>query len=167
MSIILLISDNDVKELTSLNGNIDPDFIMPQINAAQDIEIERLLGTSLLEKLKTEVDNDTLSGNYLTLVESYLKPTLAWYTVAYLIPYHAYQISNQGLYKHTSESAMTPDKGEIDYLRERASSQAQHYANRMTKWLCKYSANFPEYNELEDGGVWADKKNQSFGGINL
>tara|TARA_R110002020_G_scaffold441711_3_gene652678 strand:+ start:1687 stop:2190 length:504 start_codon:yes stop_codon:yes gene_type:complete len=167
MSIVLLISDNDVKEFTSLNGNVDPDFIMPQIMAAQDVEIERLLGTKLINKLKSDVNLGILSGEYETLVDKYVKPCLAWYTMAYLTPFQAYQISNQGLYKHQSESSITPDKSEVDYIREKSSITAQHYANRMIKYICANSTDFPEYNQLEEGGKWSDKTNQSFGGINF
>lgn len=167
MSIVLLISDNDVKEFTSLNGNVDPDFIMPQILTAQDVEMERLLGTKLINKLKTDIDTSVLSGFYEVLVDKYIKPCLAWYTLAYMTPFQAYQISNQGLYKHQSESSITPDKSEVDYIREKASSTAQHYADRMIRYICANSTEFPEYNELAEGGKWSDKGNQSFGGINL
>ena len=167
MAITLLISDSDVKSFTSMDGNIDPDLIMPLINAAQDTEIERLIGSALLTKLKTEVENDTLAGDYLILVENYLKPTLAWFTFSYFIPFNAYTYSNKGIFKHSSESSITPEKNEIDYLREKAATQATHYANRMTKWLCAFSSSFPEYQELEEGGKYPDKGSQYAGGINL
>jgi len=167
MAITLLISDSDVKSFTSMDGNIDPDLIMPLINAAQDTEIERLIGSALLTKLKTEVENETLSGDYLILLENYLKPTLAWFTFSYFIPFNAYTYSNKGIFKHSSESSITPEKNEIDYLREKAATQATHYANRMTKWLCAFSSSFPEYQELEEGGKYPDKGSQYAGGINL
>jgi len=167
MAITLLISDSDVKSFTSMDGNIDPDLIMPLINAAQDSEIERLIGSALLTKLKTEVENDTLAGDYLILLENYLKPTLAWFTFSYFIPFNAYTYSNKGIFKHSSESSITPEKNEIDYLREKAATQATHYANRMTKWLCAFSSSFPEYQELEEGGKYPDKGSQYAGGINL
>jgi len=167
MAITLLISDSDVKSFTSMDGNIDPDLIMPLINAAQDTEIERLIGSALLTKLKTEVENDTLAGDYLILLENYLKPTLAWFTFSYFIPFNAYQYNNKGIFKHSSESSITPEKNEIDYLREKAATQATHYANRMTKWLCAFSSSFPEYQELEEGGKYPDKGSQYAGGINL
>ena len=167
MAITLLISDSDVKSFTSMDGNIDPDLIMPLINAAQDTEIERLIGSALLTKLKTEVENDTLAGDYLILLENYLKPTLAWFTFSYFIPFNAYTYSNKGIFKHSSESSITPEKNEIDYLREKAATQATHYANRMTKWLCAFSSSFPEYQELEEGGKYPDKGSQYAGGINL
>ena len=167
MNPIVLIDHDDVKFLTSLNGNVDPDFITPLINAAQDTEIERLLGSALLTELKRKFTSDTLDGDYLTLLENYIKPCLAWHTFSYYISFNAYQYSNRGIFKHNSESSITPEKNEIDYLREKAATQATHYANRMTKWLCAFSSSFPEYQELEEGGKYPDKGSQYAGGINL
>ena len=167
MAKVLLISDKDVKIFTNLDGNIDPDFITPQINAAQDIELERILGTALLVKIQNEIDADTLAGVYEYLVDEYIKPCLSWYTVAYLIPFHAYNVDKKGLFKHQSETSVTPDKSEIDYLRSIAESKGQFYGDRMKKYICANNSDYPEYSELENGGRWSDKGWESFGGINL
>ena len=167
MGKVIFITQKDLKDFTNMSGNVDPDKLMSSINAAQDLELEPILGTALVTKLSTEIENETLSGFYEELVVEYIKPVLCWYSLSMAIPYLAYSISNGGLFKHQSESSITPDKSEIDYLTQNARTKGQDYANRMIKWLCAFNSEIPEYNQLEKGGEWASKKNQSFGGINF
>ena len=49
---------------------------------------------------------------------------LIWYAQANYIPFAAYQIKNGGVYKHTSENAQTVDKNEVDFLVEKARTNA-------------------------------------------
>ena len=67
MAEALLISRNDIVKFTALNGNIDTDSFIQWIKVAQDIHIQNYTGTNLLDKIKTDIINNTLAGNYLTL----------------------------------------------------------------------------------------------------
>jgi hypothetical protein len=73
---VLLITKDDLFKYTQLSGNFDIDKITPFIKVAQDIEVQQLLGTVLYRKILTDVQNSTLTGNYLTLVSEYVQPML-------------------------------------------------------------------------------------------
>ena len=84
MAEALLITRDDVVKFTAMNGNVDTDNFIQWVKVAQDIHIQNYLGTKLLDKIKTDIINDTLSGNYLSLVTTYIKPMLIhWAMVEY------------------------------------------------------------------------------------
>jgi hypothetical protein len=55
MAEALLITRNDVVKFTALNGNVDTDNFIQWIKISQDIDIQRILGTQLLQKLQSEI----------------------------------------------------------------------------------------------------------------
>lgn len=55
MAEALLITRNDVVKFTALNGNVDTDSFIQWVKIAQDIDIQRILGTQLLQKLQSEI----------------------------------------------------------------------------------------------------------------
>ena len=72
MSEVLFINSDYIKRYTGLNGSVEEGYIFPYTLTAQDKHIQLYLGTSLYEKLKTEVANATLTGNYKTLMDDYV-----------------------------------------------------------------------------------------------
>ena len=78
MSKALFIQKKDITRFTAANGSIDTDKLLPYIDMAQDIDIQRLLGSKLYDKISADITAapQTLTGNYLTLVDTYIKPTL-------------------------------------------------------------------------------------------
>ena len=101
----LFITLEELKRKSIIDGNVDTDKLIQFVEVAQDTVIQNYLGTRLYDTLQTQVINDTLTANNSTLVNTYIKPMLIWYTQATYLPYAAYQISNGGIYKHNSENA--------------------------------------------------------------
>jgi hypothetical protein len=146
MAKVLFIQPKDLKAFTAANGNVDSDKILPYVEMAQDIEIQRLLGTDLYAKLKADISGGTLTGNYLTLVDTYIKPCLIHYGFMRALPYLGITIANGGIYRSSAENATALTKEEVDYLEEKERDAAQYYSTRMIDYLnFNASANFPEY----------------------
>ena len=159
----LFITNKDIKRFSILDGNVDPDKFIQYIDIAQDIHIQNYLGTDLYVKLQDDVINDTLTGNYLTLVNTYIKPMLVhWATVEYL-PFAAYAVSNKGVLKGTAENSESVSKNEVDYLVEKERDIAQHYTRRFIDYMCYNSTLFPEYTSNTKEDVRPDK-HADFGG---
>jgi hypothetical protein len=76
MAEALLITRSDLVRFTTVNGNVDTDKFIQYIKIAQDIHIQNYLGTDLLNKIKADIIATTLTGNYETLVETFIKPML-------------------------------------------------------------------------------------------
>ncbi len=99
MAEVLLITRDDVVKFTAMNGNVDTDNFIQWIKVAQDIHIQNFLGTRLLDKIKTDIENDDLTGDYLSLTTTYIKPMLIHWAMVEYLPFAAYTIANKGVYK--------------------------------------------------------------------
>ena len=141
----LFISREDLVRYTPISGNLDFDRVVQYIEIAQDIHVHELLGTNLYEKLQKMIVTDSLSGDYETLVKTYIKPTLAQYSLLEFLPFSQFSINNKGVFKHTSEASETLSRSDINMMVETTRDTANHYANRMVDYLCNYPNSFPEY----------------------
>jgi len=154
MAEALLITRTDLVKFTSMNGNVDTDKFIQYIKIAQDIHIQGYLGTELLEKIKADIVAGTLAGDYLTLVETYIKPMLIRWAMVEFMPFAAYTIANKGVYKHSSENAENVDKIEVDFLIEKERKIAEHYTQRFIDYMCFNQSKFPEYNTNSNGDMY-------------
>lgn len=163
MAEVLLVTRDDVVKLTAMNGNVDTDNFIQWIKVAQDIHIQNYLGTDLLNKIKTDIINDELSGDYESLVNIYIKPMLIHWAMVEYLPFAAYTIANKGVYKHNSENATNVEKAEIDFLIEKERQIAQHYTQRFIDYICFNTNLFPEYNSNSNGDMYPDTQNNYTG----
>jgi len=163
MAEALLITRKDIVKFTAMNGNIDTDKFIQYVKIAQDKHIENYLGTDLLEAIKTKITGSTLTGDYLTLVNEWVKPCLIHWSMVEFLPFSSYTIANKGVFKHTSENAESASKEEIDYLLEKERNTAQYYTERLIEYLSfNAPSKFPEYYTNTNEEVHPDK--DIFGG---
>jgi hypothetical protein len=163
MAEALLISRNDIVKFTALNGNIDTDSFIQWIKVAQDIHIQNYLGTNLLEKIKTDIINNTLANPYLSLLNSYIKPMLIHFAMVEYLPFSAYTIANKGVFKHTSENATSVEKNEVDFLVEKERMIAQNYTERFITYINFNNSLFPEYNNNSNADMFPSTQNNFTG----
>lgn len=154
MAEALLITRTDLVKFTAMNGNVDTDKFIQYIKIAQDIHIQGYLGTDLLQKIQADIVASTLTGDYLTLVETYVKPMLIHYAMVEYLPFAAYTIANKGVYKHSSENSENVDKIEVDFLIEKERKIAEHYTQRFIDYICFNQSKFPEYNTNSNGDMY-------------
>lgn len=165
MAEALLITRDDLVRFTSVNGNVDTDKFIQYIKIAQDIHIQNYLGTELLNKIKSDIIASTLSGDYLSLVETYVKPMLIHWAMVEYLPFAAYTIANKGVYKHSSENAENVAKDEVDFLLEKERKIAQHYTQRFIDYISFNQQLFPEYNDNSNGDMYPDTNNNFIGWV--
>jgi len=158
MAEALLISKLDVIKYTSIDGNIDYDKLLPHIKVAQDIWIQQYTGTDLLNKIKSDIIADTLSGDYLSLITNYLKPMLVHYSMVEYLPFASYQISNQGVYQKEVESSQSVNYEDVLSLTEKYKKRAEHYAQRFIDYINFNQNLFPEYNSNSNGDMYPNNQ---------
>jgi len=168
MAKALFITTKDIKRYSVLSGSVDPDKFIYMVEIAQDTEVQNYLGTKLLEKIQDLIlagtINDPANAAYKTLLETYVKPmTIYWALVCYM-PFAAYTVANGGVYKHTSESSVTVDKDEVDYLVEKYRDIAQFYTNNFINFMVYNQNTYPEYNANTQDDTYPDTANADFGG---
>lgn len=159
MAEALLITRTDLVRLTALGGNVDTDKFIQFIKIAQDIHIQGYLGTRLFDRIKDDIENDTLANPYLSLLEKYIKPMLIHWAMVEYLPFAAYNIANKGVYKHTAENSESVEKTEVDYLVEKERDIAQHYTQRFLDHMSNNSADYPEYNTTSGEDMYPNKNN--------
>jgi hypothetical protein len=146
MATALFINRTDLVKNSIIDGNVDTDKFIQFIKVAQQIDIQNLLGTDLYNKISADIVAGSLAGNYLSLTNTYIQPTLIWFAQMNYIPFAAYQIKNGGVFKHSSETAQNVDKNEVDYLVSKAREYANYYSTRLVDYLSFNDNLFPEYN---------------------
>ena len=161
MATVLFINRTDLVKNSIIDGNVDTDKFIQFIKVAQQIDIQNLLGTDLYNKIGADIASGAaggtgLTGNYLTLVNTYVQPTLIWFAQMNYIPFAAYQIKNGGVFKHSSETAQNVDKNEVDYLVAKAREFANYYSTRLVDYLSFNDNLFPEYNTNSNSDIDPD-----------
>lgn len=159
MAEALLIKPIDLKRFTFVDGNLDSDKLLQFVKIAQDIHIQSYLGTDLLEKIKNDIVAGTLTGVYLTLLETYVKPMLIHWAMVEYLPFAAYNVTNKGMYKSTSENAETVDKNEVDFLIQKSRSLAENYSQRFVDYMVYNQSNFPEYTSNSNNDIYPNHGN--------
>lgn len=163
MATPLLITRDDLVRFTAVNGNVDTDKFIQFVKIAQDIHIQTYLGTKLLEKIQSDIVANTLTGNYETLVDTYVKPMLIHWSLVEYLPFAAYTIANKGVYKHSSENSENVEKNEVDFLLEKERQIAQHYSERFISYMSFNQDLFPEYNQNVNDDMYPDTTNNYTG----
>lgn len=156
MATALFISRTDLVKNSIIDGNTDTDKFIQFIKIAQTIDIQNLLGTDLYNKISADIVAGSLSGNYLTLVNTYVQPTLIWFAQMNYIPFAAYTIKSGGVFKGTSETAETVNKNEVDYLVDKAREYANYYSTRLVDYLSFNDNLFAEYNSNTNEDIHPD-----------
>ena len=60
---------------------------------------------------------------------------LIHYAMVDYLPFAAYQIKNGGIFKHSSETAETVSKSEVDYLVNKEREFAEYYTRRFIDYM--------------------------------
>jgi len=156
MAIALFITRTDLVRNSILDGNVDTDKFIQFIKIAQEIHVKNYLGTDLYNKISADIIAGTLSGNYLSLVNSYVQPMLIHFAMVDYLPFAAYSIKNGGIYKHTSENSEVVSKDEVDYLVAKERDIAEYYTRRFIDFMAFNQSDYPEYTSNTNDDIHPD-----------
>lgn len=132
--VTLMIQPADVISLTTLDGNIDIDNLKPIIYVAQTTHLKAFLGLELYTKIYNDFVSNALTGVYQTIFEDYVKDFLSYYTSSLFTDFGGYKISENGLFKVSSENITSISETEIETL-----------SLKYTKLVSNVEANFKKY----------------------
>lgn len=158
MATALFIKRQDLVKNTALSGNVDTDKFIQFIKLAQEIHVRNYLGTDLYDKISSDIIADSLTGDYLNLVNDYIQPMLIHFAMSEYLPFAAYSVANGGVFKHTSENSQLPEKEEIDQLTAKERDYAEYYTNRFIEYMSfNAQSKFPEYYSNNNEDIYPDK----------
>lgn len=161
----LIISENYLKEYTTINNNVDIKIVTPVIQEAQTFYILPILGTQLYNQIISQVGSNTVSAANVTLLDNYVVPCLMYYVKCELIPEMKYRMMNKGVMIKNSENSQPADLTEIQFLMDRAKNKAEELAERTTRFLRHNSATYPLYTANAQYDEIRPNRNNYTGGI--
>lgn len=148
MTTVFIISEENLRQFTDINNNVDSELLKNAVRESQDIEIQRILGTILYQYILDQIQAGTLTGDYRTLVLNYVQDALL---------YAAYYYALEDIYlRPRNNGLLTPLGGENSekadgtwYNRKRQSVQnkKQFYEERLTNYLIQKQGNFPQLSQ--------------------
>ena len=162
---VLLVSEQRMKEWTSLDNNIRIDVLTPSILNAQEIYIQDTLGTPFFNRLKEGVRLNDLTVDESDFLRDYVGPTLMQYALYLIMPNLKYKFVEKGIVSGASEETTGTTLEELKYLRETALDTAQFYDERMKENLKDFPNRFPIYKTWNTIGMAPNKQNTYFSGL--
>jgi hypothetical protein len=159
MAGVLLISEGKLKQFTNINSNVPLDTLRAEIQIAQDIELQPLLGTLFYNTLLSKVTStgNTLNADETTLVNDYIQPFLIQVSYFNAIPHLHYRTMNRGIVEGQMESASSVDIETMKYLRSIQKQRSDFYKQRLLDYLIlgNGQGKFPQYEtaSTQDGMI--------------
>ena len=156
MATVLFINRTDLIRNSIIDGNVDTDKYIQFIKLAQEIHVQNYLGTKMYDALTAAMPNIDQPANarWKLLLDDYVVPMLIWFSQVDYIPFASYQIRNGGMFKHRSENAETVSKEEVDYLVEKARTNAEWYSRRFIDYMSFNQTLFPEYTNNSNDDIY-------------
>ena len=166
MATALFIRRDDLVRNTFLSGNVDTDKFIQFIKIAQEIHVQQYLGSKLYDRISTDIIAGTLTGDYQTLVESYVQPMLIHWAMTEYLPFAAFTASNGGVYKKQVENGETVGREDLSFLIEKERNLAEYYTRRFIDHMSFNQNLFPEYTQNVNDDVYPSK-DSTFNGWQL
>ena len=145
MAAVLFISEDYLKENTTIDENVDTKYIKRAIIKAQDIALQELIGTDLLQELKDQVAAGTLTAPNTLLLDTYIIPFLAPQAASEAVLVSTIKFRNKGVLTMNSEEAQTATGSQWKELLDYYRNEAQFHGERCRKYLLDNSTTFPLY----------------------
>lgn len=157
MTNILLISEDTLKTHSHLNDNVWAKSLTPAIITAQDIYLQKFLGSCLYKRVLELVENGGIRNikytMYKDLLDNYITNFLIYQTLANLIPEISTKIANMGLVISNDEYVQNVTQGERDLVMGQYQKYADAYCKMMQDFLKSNRDSFPELNCCDCSGI--------------
>jgi hypothetical protein len=146
---VLLISETKLKAFTNINKNVDMDVLKSEVQIAQDIDLQTILGTRFYNHLLSQVSatGNTFNADETTLVNDYIQPFLIQTAYFNAMPGIMYRTMNRGIVEGTMENAASVDINTMKYLRTIQKQRSDFYMTRLQDYLLigRGQNRFPDY----------------------
>ena len=169
---VLLISEVKLKNFTNINKNVDMDVLKAEVQVAQDIDLQTILGSKFYNHLLSQVTStgNTFNSDELTLVNDYIQPYLIQTAYFNAIPHLMYRTLNRGIQEGNNEFGAPVEIETMKYLRSLQKQRADFYSQRLIDYLLtgRGQNKFPDYNNASTiDGMIPDRVQKYNNGIFL
>lgn len=147
MSNTILTSPDFVRSNTSISDNMNGKVLQAVIVESQEIDLQRIIGHQMLEKLKTLVHDDTIGDTenkaYKDLLDK-CQYFLAYASVAKLCVLTTYKIDNAGLVKTSDEMIEVASEDEVFTISDYWQKKADWFTMDIQNYIMRHMNELPE-----------------------
>ena len=117
------------------NNDFDPSLVEKYIIKAQRKFIRPLLGDDFYDELLTQTAGASLTSDNSTLVTNYIKPCLAYFTIAEAFPQIKNNITSGGIVTLDQEFSNPSSRGDYAALRSQMYTDAEDWRAEVIKFI--------------------------------
>lgn len=143
----LLISEDTLKNESIISDNVDMKILVPTIELVQDIYLQPIIGTKLLDALKYRIFNNCNDDNDRLLLEHYIEKVIIYGVLSEGSTPLVYKYMNKSIAKSTSDTTQEASLEEVKYLFAKYADRMQWYLKRLDDFLCHNSNAYPEFRD--------------------
>lgn len=140
----LLINMQTFKDRSPVHKGMDESLILPAIKVAQDTRIVPAIGTNLMERLQTGIEDANLTADENALLDNYIVDALIQFTLAGL-PYTSYQFFTKGVLRVGNENSELPSLSDLKDIARSYENTGEFYRERLVKYLRDNRSLFTTY----------------------
>lgn len=158
VSEILLTNENYVRGITNIDNNIQSKFLLSAIRESQEINLQEIIGTPMLKKLKDLIFTGQISDDNNVVYKSLLDECqlfLAYSTIVKLCLITSVKISNGGLQQNSDENLTVLNVNDTFTLQEHYQQKADFFAKRLQGYILDNKDDLPEISEQTCNGIRA------------
>jgi len=162
---VMLISPQKVKTYGVINLNVNESEVGNAIRISQNIYLQDIIGTDLVEHMQELVYNkvkgtgssidDEENEAYKVLLDDYLVPVLVYRTAVELCTLMTLKIRNMGVVKNSDTNVQATSAGDVKYMAEYYETFFYDAVNKLMDFLCE---NKEAYEEVPDGFCTCQRK---------
>lgn len=143
---VLLVSTDQVKTYSSISENTSDKIIFTSILDAQQIDLQSIIGTPLLNKICDLVNDENVTGVYKELLDNYIQPFLIRQVASEIIIPISYKIGNFGVAQSSDDNLNSSQLKEISFIKQYYLDKANVAKERLQNYLINNRNLFPELN---------------------
>lgn len=142
-----LIKVETIKEYGFIEKNVETNLITTTLRRVQDTMLEPIIGTSLMRRLQTGVDDNDLNAVEELLLNDYIVPFLIAACDLRIIDHLTYKIRAKSVGKVQDANFQPVSETENNRLADQLRSDVGTYKNKLIGFLCENEDNYPEYKD--------------------
>jgi len=161
---ILLISETYIKKRSTILENIEMKFITPNILLAQDMNIQKAIGSNMYDEIisqfedyKTDYDagvtgitaSDYVDTKYITLIDDYLSPCLLYYALSKSTRDFYRKVAGTSIVTQSGEFSNVVSEKEFINTKQDWNDTAEYYEQQMKNFIKDNLTTYTKYYESD------------------
>ena len=155
---ILLTNENYVRGITNIDNNIQSKYLLSAIRESQEIDLQQIIGTCMLNKLKELIFNQTICEDSNIVYKALLDECqlfLAYSTIVKLCLITSVKISNGGLQQTQDENLNVLGIEDTLTLQQQYQNKADFFGKRLQNYILNNYKDLPEISECTCNNIRA------------